>query len=142
MDPRLPAGVTLRRLALSVSGAGRAIDLFNRDKHTVEPVQWNFVTSRPNTLRGVHVHPRHTDYLTVTDVDGALELLTGLAAGSPDAEGNVPAGSVNHLVVAALAEMVVTRQELAAPHRRRRASGKKKAAPGKGSGPGKPPARK
>lgn len=78
----------------------------------------------------------------VTDVDGALELLTGLAAGSPDAEGNVPEGSVNHLVVAALAEMVVTRQELAAPHRRRRASGKKKAAPGKGSGPGKPPARK
>ena len=74
MDPRLPAGVTLRRLALSVSGAGRAIDLFNRDKHTVEPVQWNFVTSRPNTLRGVHVHPRHTDYLTVTDG----ELLIGL----------------------------------------------------------------
>ena len=31
----------------------------------VEPVQWNAVRSRAGVLRGVHVHPRHDDYLTV-----------------------------------------------------------------------------
>ncbi len=65
IDPCLPAGVTLRQLPVSVGGTGSAIDLFNRDDGAVDPVQWNFVTSRPNTLRGVHVHARHSDYLTV-----------------------------------------------------------------------------
>lgn len=74
IDPRLPAGVTLRWLPVSVSGTGSAVDLFNLDDATVDPVQWNFVTSRPNTLRGVHVHARHIDYLTVTRGD----LLIGL----------------------------------------------------------------
>jgi dTDP-4-dehydrorhamnose 3,5-epimerase len=31
----------------------------------VEPVQWNAVRSHAGVLRGVHVHPRHDDYLTV-----------------------------------------------------------------------------
>ncbi len=66
MESRLPAGVMLRRLAVNVSSTGRVTDLFDLDEHALEPVQWNFVTSRPNTLRGVHVHPQHTDYLTVT----------------------------------------------------------------------------
>jgi dTDP-4-dehydrorhamnose 3,5-epimerase len=30
----------------------------------VDPVQWNCVRSRAGTLRGVHVHARHADYLT------------------------------------------------------------------------------
>lgn len=38
------------------------------------PVQWNLVNSRPNTLRGVHVHVAHWDYLCV--VSG--EMLLGL----------------------------------------------------------------
>lgn len=74
MDQHLFAGVTLRRLAGHSSDAGRAIDLFESDAHNVQPVQWNFVTSHPNTLRGVHVHPRHTDYLIAMRGD----LLVGL----------------------------------------------------------------
>ncbi len=31
----------------------------------IDPVQWNVVTSEKGTLRGVHVHPRHTDLLVV-----------------------------------------------------------------------------
>lgn len=38
------------------------------------PVQWNVVCTRANTLRGVHVHPAHSDYLFV--VHG--EMLLGL----------------------------------------------------------------
>lgn len=36
------------------------------------PVQWNFVRSRPDVLRGVHVHRTHHDFLTV--VSGTLLL--------------------------------------------------------------------
>lgn len=36
------------------------------------PVQWNFVRSEPNVLRGVHVHVRHTDHLLV--LSGAMQL--------------------------------------------------------------------
>jgi dTDP-4-dehydrorhamnose 3,5-epimerase len=31
----------------------------------VTPVQWNVVRSNQGVFRGVHVHPRHDDYLTV-----------------------------------------------------------------------------
>jgi dTDP-4-dehydrorhamnose 3,5-epimerase len=40
----------------------------------VVPIQWNFVRTHANTLRGVHVHPRHADYLCV--LEG--EMLLGL----------------------------------------------------------------
>jgi dTDP-4-dehydrorhamnose 3,5-epimerase len=64
-DTGLPTGVVLRRLPARIGHAGMTIDLFSRDEAGVAPVQWNFVTSGPNTLRGVHVHPRHADYLSV-----------------------------------------------------------------------------
>jgi lon-related putative ATP-dependent protease len=38
----------------------------------------------------------------IEDVDQAIELLTGVPAGEPDAEGNVPEGSVNYMVSAQL----------------------------------------
>lgn len=42
------------------------VDLFGVDSpRSIPPIQWNFVTSRPDTLRGVHVHPHHTDYFCV-----------------------------------------------------------------------------
>jgi dTDP-4-dehydrorhamnose 3,5-epimerase len=31
----------------------------------VEPVQWNLVENRAHVLRGVHLHVRHTDVLTI-----------------------------------------------------------------------------
>ena len=49
----------------------------------------------------------------VQTVDQALELLTGVPAGEPDAAGNYPAGSVNQRVVARLAELMARRQALA-----------------------------
>jgi lon-related putative ATP-dependent protease len=56
----------------------------------------------------------------VQDVDQALELLTGVAAGEPDAAGNYPAGSVNQRVVARLAELMARRQALAGAPRHKK----------------------
>jgi dTDP-4-dehydrorhamnose 3,5-epimerase len=39
---------------------------------TLKPVQWNYVRSARNVLRGVHVHVRHHDYLIL--VDGRMRL--------------------------------------------------------------------
>ena len=46
----------------------------------------------------------------VSDVDEAIELLTGLPAGAPDEEGAVPAGSMNYLVASRLLELSALRQ--------------------------------
>lgn len=73
--PALPHGVVLRALEERTDAAGGAIALFRRDWATgAAPVQWNFVHSAANSLRGVHVHARHWDYLSV--LDG--EMLLGL----------------------------------------------------------------
>jgi dTDP-4-dehydrorhamnose 3,5-epimerase len=41
-------------------------EIFRQDWNTgVGPVQWNAVSSASGVLRGVHVHPRHDDYLVV-----------------------------------------------------------------------------
>lgn len=46
------------------------------------PVQWNWVQSRARCVRGIHVHVRHGDYLTLTS--GHMELVVGdLRMGSP-----------------------------------------------------------
>jgi predicted ATP-dependent protease len=50
----------------------------------------------------------------VEDVDQAIELLTGIPAGAPDAQGLVPEGSINYLVATQLAEMSALRQAFAA----------------------------
>ena len=54
-----------------------------------------------------HIYP-------VENVEQALELLTGLTAGEPDAEGNYPQGSLNAMVQQRLAEFNSLRQEFAA----------------------------
>jgi dTDP-4-dehydrorhamnose 3,5-epimerase len=46
------------------------------------PVQWNVMTSASGVLRGVHVHPRHADYVIV--VHGRASMgLRDLRPGSP-----------------------------------------------------------
>lgn len=50
----------------------------------------------------------------VEDVDQAIELLTGVAAGEPDGQGLVPEGSINYLVATQLAELSALRQTFAA----------------------------
>jgi len=46
----------------------------------------------------------------VEDVDEALSLLTGMPAGAPNAKGEVPAGTLNHLVAARLMQLSLLRQ--------------------------------
>ena len=46
----------------------------------------------------------------VDSVDQAIELLTGVPAGCPDAKGQVPVGSVNHRVATQLARLSLVRQ--------------------------------
>jgi lon-related putative ATP-dependent protease len=50
-----------------------------------------------------HIYP-------VAEVDEAIELLTGIASGTPDEKGVVPEGSINHLVASQIAEMSARRQ--------------------------------
>jgi hypothetical protein len=57
----------------------------------------------------------------VDHVDAAIELLTGVPAGQPDARGIIAAGSINFLVAVRLAEMSELRQEFGAgPKKKRR----------------------
>ncbi len=51
----------------------------------------------------------------VSDVDQALELLTGLPAGAPDEDGAMPDGSVNFRVAAGLAKLARLRREFGRP---------------------------
>lgn len=65
----------------------------------------------------------------VASVDQAIEILTGLPAGVPDAEGCVPVDSINGMVAAQLAEMSKLRQSFAAGGRRRPRAKKEAAEP-------------
>jgi predicted ATP-dependent protease len=56
----------------------------------------------------------------VKDVDQAIELLTGIPAGAPDAQGNVPVGSINHAVASQVVELAALRHEFGAQGRRKR----------------------
>jgi predicted ATP-dependent protease len=56
----------------------------------------------------------------VGTVEDAIEILTGVPAGAPDAEGFVPADSINGLVASQLIEMSKLRQSFAAGGRHRR----------------------
>ena len=68
-EPRsLLAGVGITRLQPHHDGRGCFTEIFRREWNThINPVQWNVVRSRARTLRGVHLHLRHWDYLTVLE---------------------------------------------------------------------------
>src|SRR3970282_2615067 len=62
----LPHGVAWRELETHADQRGDLTELFRAEWQSgPAPVQWNFVRSQANVLRGVHVHPRHDDYLIV-----------------------------------------------------------------------------
>jgi dTDP-4-dehydrorhamnose 3,5-epimerase len=62
----LPTGTTLRELTPNRDDRGCFTELFRNEWATgIEPIQWNMVSSNAGVLRGVHVHIRHADYLTV-----------------------------------------------------------------------------
>lgn len=57
-------GFKLRDLALRADERGDLGEIYRADWGELDrPSQWNIVHSRPNTLRGVHVHRHHDDYL-------------------------------------------------------------------------------
>lgn len=62
----LPVGVRLHELVPHRDERGVFTELFRDSWHLeVEPVQWNLVRFEANVLRGVHVHHRHEDYLSL-----------------------------------------------------------------------------
>lgn len=64
LDIKLPSQCVLRNLTTHSDHRGALTEIFRKEWQTgIEPVQWNFVHSQPNVLRGVHVHVLHTDYL-------------------------------------------------------------------------------
>ncbi len=71
----LPDGVALHPLATHRDERGAFTELFRREWATgVDPVQWNAVASATGVLRGVHVHVRHADYLTMVRGRAAVGL--------------------------------------------------------------------
>jgi lon-related putative ATP-dependent protease len=69
----------------------------------------------------------------VNDIDEAMELLTGMAAGEPDDKGEVEEGTINFQIALQLAELAQMRQNLLRPGRRatRKKPKPKAAKPGK-----------
>jgi dTDP-4-dehydrorhamnose 3,5-epimerase len=62
----LPVGTSLVPLEAHDDARGTFVELYRLEWETgVVPVQWNVVRSEAGVLRGVHVHIRHDDYLTV-----------------------------------------------------------------------------
>jgi len=60
----------------------------------------------------------------VDTVDEAIELLTGVPAGMPDTQGNLPEGSINFRVATYLYELSLIRQEFAGIGRKAKGKGK------------------
>lgn len=62
----LPKGVIQRPLTEHADTRGVLAEIYRSDWTPSGPfLQWNLVRSAGNVLRGVHVHPRHADYLLV-----------------------------------------------------------------------------
>jgi dTDP-4-dehydrorhamnose 3,5-epimerase len=81
-------GVRLRPLLMHADARGSLTELFREEWELgARPVQWNLTHSAANVLRGVHVNPRHTDYLILTSGSASVGL-RDLRRGSPT-EGRV-----------------------------------------------------
>lgn len=73
MGPELPPGVALRDLKPFNDARGTLTELFRSDWEIAKPfAQWNMVATAQNTLRGVHVHRDHDDYLII--LSGVMRL--------------------------------------------------------------------
>ncbi|HZV53418.1 MAG TPA: ATP-binding protein [Rhodocyclaceae bacterium] len=71
----------------------------------------------------------------VSNIDEAMELLTGMTAGEPDDKGEIPEGTINFQIAVQLAELAQMRQNYAGP--KQRTKRRKKVV--KRPKPGKPP---
>lgn len=77
------AGVEVRDLCPHVDERGSVMEVRRQTWGAgPEPVQWTLLHSQPGVIRGVHVHPRHADYLMA--VSGRMTVgLCDLRSGSP-----------------------------------------------------------
>ncbi len=81
--PELPTNTILRPLEPHGDDRGVFLELYRAEWETgVAPIQWNAVRSESGVVRGVHVHLRHDDYLTVP-IGRAMVGLRDLRRGSP-----------------------------------------------------------
>ena len=79
----LPTGVQLQSITMHQDERGCFSEIFRASwLESLAPVQWNFVQSEANVLRGVHVHKKHIDYLIIAQGQ-ALVALRDLRKGSP-----------------------------------------------------------
>jgi dTDP-4-dehydrorhamnose 3,5-epimerase len=75
--------VQLRPLAQHRDERGVVAEVFRAEWPTgVHPVQWNLIKSEQGVMRGVHLHPRHDDYLIFLN-GHVLVGLCDLRQGSP-----------------------------------------------------------
>jgi dTDP-4-dehydrorhamnose 3,5-epimerase len=66
-------GANLLNLQSFSDNRGTLWELYRSDWGLAQkPAQWNLVSSEPNTLRGVHIHLDHEDYLFV--ISGQMHL--------------------------------------------------------------------
>jgi dTDP-4-dehydrorhamnose 3,5-epimerase len=81
----VPSGVVFRELKTITDNRGDLTELYRNPWAPGDvPVQWNLTYSRANVLRGVHVHKRHVDFLTII----AGEMLVGLEDVRPERTGS------------------------------------------------------
>lgn len=63
---RLPAGVLVLDPSLYADNRGYLVEVYSKEEFGgLDFVQWNLAHDVTRSLRGVHVHLRHTDYLVV-----------------------------------------------------------------------------
>ena len=64
VEATLPRGVTVHELQMNVDDRGSFTEIFRVEwSMGIDPLQWSAVSSAAGVMRGVHVHPRHADYL-------------------------------------------------------------------------------
>ncbi|MBI1744007.1 dTDP-4-dehydrorhamnose 3,5-epimerase family protein [Candidatus Acetothermia bacterium] len=78
-----PVGIQLRSLTMNKDDRGYLTEIFREEWGTgIKPLQWNVVFSNAGVLRGVHVHVKHVDYVTVLQGRASVGL-SDLRRGSP-----------------------------------------------------------
>jgi len=94
---RLPPGVHVRDLPQRDDDRGYLVELTSVTLGgAARPAQWNVLHSNANTFRGMHVHRRHTDWITVVAGEAILGLVDLRTARIDDAvRATVPMNSAS-----------------------------------------------
>lgn len=71
----LPAGVIVSNLTTHFDERGQFTEIYRQNwPSKPDLIQWNFLKTNEGVLRGVHVHLKHYDYVTVLDGQVAFGL--------------------------------------------------------------------